>query len=519
MSVHLAAWFLLLTALATAQTEPRSTRGETTDPSVVALRDRIASDSAVSDTVAARVARSQLSQFLTPLSDQDTREAAAKRWAAEDPDSAARVMIGLMSDDAAGTKSYESTLVHQLQVSYVHNPGAEKNLFNRLRRTARDSKLLKKQANEVSDDERREILRAIFEGKGTQANTKLRDKPDETPTAEKSSPPATSFNGIYDRLSAGNLNGYSPQLLALQSALNQRRAPGAPLLVETGKLDYQTLAYPAYGMQFDLKNLDDRIRRDRVAALAREAGVTPSAKDWDDPEFEARLLRGLPNRPPPPRLKSRAELTDKARAAMTVFSAAAEKAKQPGGLTRNLLIELGGLQRETARWIAAAALEEELNRLEEFEGFLTPELRAAISEVPTPQTTRDAYLVRGRDLQNRANTLKLNAQKALDHLQSKDWSAQLAAVDALVAQNRQMKKNLSPDIGAYVRTPFEIREANFRRTRLREIIDDFAVKWAPRLAYSRAVAARRGALTRLLGVFTTIASGEFTGTRTDRITP
>ena len=505
MIARLAPLCAFLAALCVAQSDPSSTRGATTDPAILQLRARIAEDPAVSDAVAQRIARSQLSQFLTPAVDKEARIAAALRWAGEDPDSAARVMIGLLGDDAHGETTYESSLTHQLQVQYEHNPGAQKNLYNRLRRTAHDSKLLKKQSEEVSDDEKREILRAIFEGKGNAGNKTLREKPEGGSAGEKSSLPATSFNGIYDRLSAGNLKGYSPQLLALQNALNQHRPPGAPLLVETGTLDFPTLSYPAHGMRFDLKNLDERLRRDRLLSLARLAGVSPTPNDWNDPGFEDRLRRLAPARELPKRLKNRIEFIAKGRAALVQFLETAEKSKNPGGLSKDLLIALGNQQREAARWIAASALEEELSRWEDLENFLTPELLAAIQDVPAAASIRDAYVARGAGLKDRVIQLKSNAQKALDSLRSNEWSTRLAAVDGMISENRRLKKDLSADIGEYSSTPFEIRGARYEQPRWREFFDDCAVRWFPGLAYSRSIVIRRGRLRVLLETFSTIA--------------
>lgn len=499
---------LLLTAPASAQQEPSSSLGAETDPAVIEVRDKISGDPAVADVVAERVANSRLSLLLTPAADKDARVAAAKDWIKSDPDSAARVMIGLLRDDANNTTTYEDSLLRQMNVGYEKNPGSERNLFNRLRKTAKDSKLLKKQSEDMSEDEKREILRTLFEGKGAQGDKVIHEKEDAAKTPDKAAPAATSFNGIYDRLNAGNLRGYSPQLLALQSSLNARRPPGAPALVETGKLDYPTLSYPAYGMNYDVGNLEERLRRERVFDLARLAGATLSARDRQDPGLETRLAQKVSASRLPPRLKTRAELAAKARAAMQAFLAAAEKAKDPNGITRGLLVELGGLQKETARWIAAAALEEELSRVDELEGFLTPELLAAVDAVPAPQASRDAYKRRGQTLKDRVATVKSNAQKALDVLRSDAWASKLGEVDALVAQNRALKATLARDVEDFGRVPYRVSESAVRQPRWRDALDDLAVKWAPGLSYSRAVALRRGRLARLLNVFSLIASGD-----------
>lgn len=502
---------LMLAAPAGAQNEPSSSLGPETDPTVIEVRDKIKDDPAVVDVVAERVARSQLSQLLTPAVDKETRIKAAQDWIKSDPDSAARVMIGLMRDDAAGTTVYEDSLLKQMGTGFEKNPGAEKNLFNRLKKNAHDSNLLKKQSQDMSDDEKREILRTLFEGKGSESNKVIHDDDKSGKAPEKSAPAATSFNGIYDRLSAGNLHGYSPQLMALQSSLNARRPPGAPNLVETGKLDYPTLSYPAYGMNYDVGNLEERLRRERIFDLARLAGATLTARDWQDPDLESKLLKKVSADKLPPRLKTRAELAAKARDAMRKFLAAAEKAKDPAGITRGLLVELGGLQKESARWITAAALEEELSRVDDVENFLTPDLLAMIDAVPAPQATRDAYKRRGQALKERVTAVKNNAQKALDDLRSDAWASKLAEVDKLSADNRALKGTMTRDVEDYARTPYRVSEAAVRQPHWRDVLDDLAVKWAPGLSYSRAVALRRGRLGRLLSVFSLIAAGDANG--------
>lgn len=509
-----AALLALLAAPAAAQNgELTSTRAEETDPMVVEIRDKLTSDPAIADVVAQRVARSQLIGMITSDENEAARVAAAKAWIAQDPDSAARVAIGLVRDDQQGTRDYETNLIKQMGKTYGHNPGAEKNLFGRLRKNAKDSKLLKKQSEDMSADEQRELLRTLFEGQGSQSNKVISGKDQENgKIPEASRPAATSFNGIYDRLGAGNLRGYSPQLMSLQSALNARRPPGAPPLIETGKLDHATLSYPAYGMKYDANNLDARLRQDRILALARLTGTTLTARDWKDPEqLEAKLAAKVPAGKLSPRLTRAAELAAKARAALEAFSAAAEKAKNPDGITRGLLVELGAKQKETARWITAAAIEEELSRLEPLEGFPAPELLAAVDAVPASEPARTSYKRRGDALKAKVALVKANAEKALALLESDAWAGALDQVDKLQGENRDLKANLGRDVDDFSRTPFRIADARVVQPRWRDMLDDLAVKWVPTLSYSRSVALRRGRLARLLSVFGLVASGDANG--------
>ena len=472
------------------------------------LQDALRSDPELVEAVAQRVARSQLIGLLTREEDPSARVAAAKKWIEKDPDSAADIALGLGSDDQRGSPAYETALLKRLNYrgrGYENNPGAKKNLFNRLRKNARDSKLLKKQTEDLSPEEQHELLRSFFEGKDARSEKTLDGT---SASGQSAAPAASSFNGYYDRLSAGNLHGYSPQLMALQSSLNTRRPPGAPTLIETGKIDYATLSYPAYAMSYDIENLDSRLRRDRILAAARLAGRTLSARDWKDPNLEATLTASVPPDKLLPRFKRRAALAAKARAALAAFAAAAAKSKDPRAISRELLIELSRRQKEGARWIAAAALEEELSRLADLEGFPTPELLAAIDAVPAPTPERDAYKRRGQSLKAVVSRLKANALKAQSLLESAAWENSLESVDQLVVENRGLKKNLFRDIDDFSRVPFQIAESLLRQPRWREWLDDFAVRWAPNLSYSRAVALRRGRLSHLLNAFGLIASGD-----------
>jgi hypothetical protein len=525
MRPPLAAGLLLLLAAApaAAQDAPPTERVEETDAEVLKVRDSLKSDPAFAETFVERLLRSRLIGELTSEPGEKARAAAAREWIKSDPDAAAHVAIGLAGDDVTKTTAYEDSLLELHGSNYTTtHPGDGKNSFNRLRTSAGDSKLLKAQSDKMSDDEKREILRTIFEGQGGASGRTI-----ETPDGlgGRGGPPggaggagsgpaaATAYSGYYDRLGAGNLHGYSPQLVALQSALNLRRPPGAPALVETGKLDEATLSYPAYGMSYDINNLESRLRRERLYELARAAGRTLSARDEKDPDLEAKLAAQVPAVRLPPRLAKRAELESKARAALSKFSATAASARDPKAITRGLLVELGREQRETARWIAAAALEEELSRVDELTGFLTPELLAAIDAVPVAQPEREAYKRAGGALQERVARVKANAEKALALLESDAWTGALAEVDALVSANAGLKRTLAPEVDAYRRAPYRVAESRVTQARWRAWLDDAAVKWAPSLEYSRGVAARRARLSRALEIFGLIASGDANGAR------
>ncbi|MEK7384140.1 MAG: hypothetical protein AAB262_12755 [Elusimicrobiota bacterium] len=499
----------LLALPASAGDAPKTRASDEKNPAVLAVKERLTGDQGATDALADRLLNSRLGGMLSTERDAGTRLAAIKDWIANDPDSAARLAIGLASDEKNGNTLFEDSLFRQSRTTYEDNPGAKKNVFGRLTKAAKDSSLIKKQTDEMGEDERRELLRTLFEGKGAQSERVITQKDGGKSSTEKpAAGPATAFSGYYDRLSGGNLRGYSPQLLSLQSALNSRRPPGAPHLVETGKLDYATLSYPGHGMRYDLGNLDERLRRERIIQLARLAGQTLTARDWKDPDLEAKLRAKAPADKFSPRLARRAALLDRARKAVADFDAAAAQSKDANAITKGLLVELGRDQKEASRWIAAAALEEELSRLESEEGLLSAELLAVIDAVPASPTQRAAYKKRGEALKAKYAQAKANALKAQGLLESPAWAASLAEVDRLVAENQSLRRNLLRDVDMFARVPWRIRESLVVQPRWREVLDGLALKWAPGTAFARAVAVRRNRLSRYLGVFAQVAAGD-----------
>lgn len=508
----------LLAAPASAQSTPASTAVDSEDATLNQVRRRLGEDPAFADMVAKRIDRSQLAALIAPNASGDDRVKALEDWMKSDPESASRIALGLFGDDASGKTAFEDGLLRQTRLSVVDNTKNNKGVLGRLRDTAKDSKLLKNQADQLSDDEKREITRTLFEGQGSQAGTVLgqgetgRGGPaDSIPGSAGSGAAATSFSGIYDRLSAANIHGYSPQLLVLQNGLNARRPPGAPLLIETGKLDYATLAYPAYGIEYDVKNLEARLSRDRILALARLAGVALTARDLKNPNIEAELSAKLPGGGAlSPRFARRAELGAKARAALEAFLAAAAPAKNPALISKELLLTLDAKRRDAARWITAAALEDDLSRADELDGFLTPELLAAIDAAPAAADARASYKDRGRGLQSRLAGARADAQKAEDLLVADTWASALAEVDRLSASERAARRALERDIPVYSRVPYRF-ETPLTVPRWRLWLDDFMTRWLPSTGYARAILDRRARQARWLAVFLQIAAGDLDG--------
>lgn len=501
--------------------QPSEVEGAAVDPAdaeqVADMKRQLQEDPSVAAALVERVMRSRLVDRFSGASDRDAQRRDIAKFIAEDPDSAAQVAIGLSRDDAQGHNYYESTLLKNTRSRLTFNPRSRKGVLGRLKKASDDSRLMSKQDNEdMSSEEKQELIKTMFEGEGSMSGRVLTMEKDGTGMPPPDGDPTAQLkDSYYDRLSAGNLRGYSPQLLAMQSALNQRRPPGAPALIETGKLDHLTLAYPGFGMKFDIDNLERRMRRERVRALAALLGRTVAAKDLDDPTFEGVLLAEAKRlgKALKPRLLSRQAALEKARAALDAFMAKAALAKDPNKISRGLLHELGRLQRDGARWIAVAALEEELGRVENEEGFLTPELLAAIDAAPVPPDAKAAYKRRGEGYRQRLQRLKDNATAALDILQTDAWQAQAAKAEKLILENAQVRRDLSRDIADYSKVPFRIAESRVVMARWRVYAEDLAIRWAPSTAFAKAASSRRGRLARYRDIFLKIASGELANAR------
>ena len=81
----------------------------------------------------------------------------------------------------------------------------------------------------------------------------------------------------------------------------------------------------------------------------------------------------------------------------------------------------------------------------------------------------------------------------------------------MMAESQGLRRNISRDISDYRLIPFRIGEAVLKQPRWREFLDDLLVKYAKSTSYGREVANRRGKLSRFLGIFGQIASGDIDG--------
>lgn len=492
--------------------DPASASAETDQTAAVAdMKRQLEGDPGLQQALVDRIMHSKIAASISVDPDHEKQRSDVSDWVKGDLGSAAEIALGLSRDEAEGTHNFENGLVKHLKQTFRRG-NTDRGAFGVLKGAGKTSKQMGlKQNEEVGEEERRERLKNLFEGKGAQSERIITGKADDDKPKTESTANASLANSFYDRLSAGNIRGYSPQLMALQSSLNTRRPPGAPALIETGKLDFATLAYPAYGLKYDLGNVEERLRRARIAELATLAGVRLTERDMKDPDLETKLLAKVPADKLPKRFASRAAANARARAALDAFIAAAEKSKDPAKITKALLVELSGRQREASRWLVAASLEEELARVESEEDFLTADLLAAIDAVPAAAPVRESYKRRGQSFKERVLKLKANAQSSLDALQSDSWLSRVAEIEKTMTESANLRRTISRDISDYRLVPYRAAEAVVKQPRWREILDDVVVKYLKATSYGREVAARRGRLARYLSIFGQIASGDLDG--------
>lgn len=475
------------------------------------MRKQLEGDPGLQKALVDRIMQSKIAATISDDQDADKKRAAVRNWVQGDLASASEIALGLAKDEADGTHLFENTLVKHLKQTFRRN-NSNRGAFGVLKGAAKTSKPTTLADQQAGEEEKRELLRNLFEGKGSQGGKVITGQaPEDKPSSADTPANAALASSLYDRLSIGNIRGYSPQLIGLQSALNLRRPPGAPKLIETGKLDHATLSYPAYGLRYDLVNVEERLRRSRIAALATMGGVQLTESDMKDLGLETRLLAKIPADKLPKRFSSRAAANDRARTALAAFEATAEKSKDLSQITKGLLIELSGRQREAARWLTAASLEEEMARIESEEGFLTADLLAAIDAVPASAAIRETYKRRGAAYKERLAKLKANAQSSLDALQSDAWLTRIGEIDKMLADSQNLRRNISRDISDYRLVPYRVAEGALKQPRWREILNDLLVRYAKGTSYGRDIANRRGKLSRFLGIFGQIASGDLDG--------
>jgi len=469
----------------TAQTGPNEQ-----DQAIAILKEKIAEDPNLAAGVAMKINRSRLSARISQMADADARQAEVLDWVNNNTETAAMLAIGLMSDEKTGTHDFENSALQSSGPKLEFNTNSKKGLFGRLRKQGLDSKLMKKNGAGLADEEQKEILNTMFLGEGGQSGKIITQQMDGPKGSKGGVVGQGGFdNSYFNRLSGGNLHGYSPQLQALQSSLNMRRVPGAPRLIETGKLDYETLSYPAFGIKYDIGNLEKRLRLERNYAWAKALGREREYTEEQllDPGVEARLksdaaAKGVKLSA---RFERRQDALEKAAAAVKDFDAAAFPAKDPLKISKAMLVSLGGKQKEAARWITIASLEEELERLEMQEGFMSAELLSAIDHAPVDAGAKNGYKRRGDDYKKKLATIKANDVAAISALQADDWMATIDSVHNALEANGNLRKDLGRNIQDFVNTPFRLDALNSSKPRWRQVVDDYAKRFLPNIAYCR----------------------------------
>jgi hypothetical protein len=490
---------------------------------VALLKSRIQEDPSVATAVASRIERSSFGPKITQSMDADTRLQQVQDWVTKDPDTAALMAVGLLGDDATGTHDFETAANQSVDNSahFEFNPNSKKNLYGRLKKSGLDSKLFNKQGAGMAPEEQRELLRTMFEGQGGQSGKIITQELEGNGgnTAHGGVVGQGGFdNSYFNRLSGGNLHGYSPQLQALQSSLNRRRVPGAPPLIETGMLDYQTLSYPSYGMKYDISNLEQRLRLEQNFFLAKALGIEKqfTADQLLDPSVEAKLksqaaAKGIKL---PDRFNQRELAIERAAAAVKTFDSAALPARDPMRISKGLLQSLGSKQKEAARWITAASLEEELERLDQQASFMSAELIMAIDHAPVEEGTRTSYKRRGEDYKKKLDTIKANDAAAITRLESDSWLSQVDSIETSLDSNVDLRRNLVRNIQDFVNTPFRLDALYSNKPRWRQWVDDCVKAYLPTIAYSRDLIATDRQRGLLKDIFSKIASGDLDAAHT-----
>ena len=517
---------LLPAASARAQDDAPSTVSESDAPAVDQeamlnnMADKLKNDPAVANSLAARLNRSSLADRISGAPDEETRRQEIRAWIAQDPKSAAGLAVGLASDDASGTHDFERAIAQTVHTKLEFNPNSKKGIFGRLRQNAKDSGLMKKQGEDMADEEKREVFKNMFEGQGGQSGKiltqQLEDKKGGGPGAVGAAGTAGLGSSYFDRLSQSNIRGYSPQLQATTVTVPARELPGSPKLIETGKLDYETLSYPAYGMNFDVANLDKQLRYELNFALAKALGVSGQYKPADllDPAVEQKLKAQAAGKPLPPGFERRLKALEAAKAALAEFSQAALAAKDPNQISRPLLMTLGAKQKEAARWITAASLEEEAQRLEPELNFLTPELIQSIHECQADDDARSGYMRRGEEFQRAVKRLRDADEAAIAALQADDWLSRIDAVQASLAQAGPLRKDLMRNIEDFRATAYRFDQTADMRPGWRRTLDGYAERLLPGSGYAQGLRRGRRAHDLLKDVFVKIASGDFEAAHT-----
>ncbi|MFH1726126.1 MAG: hypothetical protein ABII00_16075 [Elusimicrobiota bacterium] len=472
----------------------------------------LAEDPGAADTLAARILRSSFGNRLAESDDPREARRDIRAWILANPEDAAALAVGFAKDDAQGTRVFERSLDRRVRSFFELNPDRHKGLLGRLDRAAAISKTIEGPA-ELDDEERRALIERLFEG-GSAAAGSAAGRPGAPGGAEPPPEPRpATYAGetLYDRLDPSNPTGYSPEVMAMQSEMNRRGPPGAPRLVETGRLDYPTLRHPYHGLRYDIDRLARAYRARRALELARRLGPGKekgyTAGQLREPEVQRELEARAGGQDLSPGLARRRRALERAEAALRDFDGEAAGTKRPKGITRARLRRLSKKRGEAARWIAIASLEETMQLLAGHRGFLTPPLRDAIAKAPVDERMRESYLRRGRRLEDDLTAVTARGKKALTLLTERDDRDSWLDAERLIGEFRTAARSISGEVRLYRETPLQLLKTREGVGPWRALLDEWILKLLPGTGRARTARKRREREASLRAAFARIADG------------
>lgn len=487
------------------------------DRAVLDIAKRLMEDAGARVALRDRILRSSLGAKVQKSDDAAISSQEADQWIREHPIDSARLAYGFAQDDAHGTKTFEASLTHRIQRLFQLNPKRYTGIFGRLNAAGQESKKIKLELN-ISEEEQRESLKRIFDGQsGTLEKAPSGPQSGGGGNVGPASGGPSTFAGaaVYDRLSTTNPTGYSPYVQAYQSRLNQRRVPGATKLVETGKLDAATLLHPFFELRFDIDRLHAGWRYQKAWTLAGMLGLGRELgpDKLKDPNVLAELEKKGAGKELSERFAKRLKTLEQAADATRAFRELAEQAKDRSKITPAFLKELGRRQKNAARWITAASLEEDVQRLEALSGFWGVELRDRIQACPAEESARAAYLSQGDKLNDRIKKALELETRSLADLGSNAYIELWDQLDKRVSEAKRLRAGLEDEVGILSTVPYRMLDAHPARAWWRILFDRWIVRLAPRSSWARRIVQREAAASRMLDVFMKVAAGNYAAAR------
>ncbi len=348
---------------------------------------------------------------------------------------------------------------------------------------------LAQDAGAIKSEEQAVFSNQLFDGRGLDVPWILtRERPTGSAQAAGAGPAATTGTPeqpepSLDRLSASDLSGYSPQVLMLQSRLNAVRPPGVPPIELTGRLDYQTLAFPGAILGDDLQILSDRLKR--IEALAKNEAVPDSPGDGQGPSWDAALR--------------------KAREALQAFNRLALQARAPGRIDRRLLLDLSRRQKEAERWSSIAWIEGDKLRLRVESRFMTPDLLATLESLPEPEAAKQGYLRAGKARQRLIKSIESDDARELGELTSASWRSRFQEARRTLGSCQRRELVLDRSLRLYAAIPYALAEIENARTAPRRWLDGIALRWFPHSRRAEDAGTRRQRRRELEAAFLLIA--------------